>query len=60
MRNFIWDGNLEKKKVVIVAWKTCYKSLKEGGLGLKSLKTFNEASTYVGNFIKLKISKDFQ
>lgn len=44
MRNFIWSGNLEKKIFMIVTWKTCCKSLKEGKLGLKSLKTFNEAS----------------
>lgn len=44
MRNFSWIGNLENKKVVIVSWKTCCRSLKEGCFGLKSLKTYNEAS----------------
>ncbi|KAI5443884.1 hypothetical protein KIW84_012503 [Lathyrus oleraceus] len=44
MGNFILSGILDKKKIVIVAWKTCCKYLKEGGLGLKSLKTFNGAS----------------
>lgn len=43
MKNFIWIGNLEKKKVVILAWKTYCKRKNEGGIGLRSLKTFNEA-----------------
>lgn len=34
---------MDKKKLVTVAWKKCCKSLKEGGLGIKSLKSFNEA-----------------
>lgn len=45
MVNFIWSGNLEEKNnIVTVSWKTCYKSLKEGGLGLKPLKIFNVSS----------------
>ncbi|XP_058752490.1 uncharacterized protein LOC131625667 [Vicia villosa] len=44
MHNFIWSGNLEQKKVVNVAWKNCCKSLKNGGLGLRSLEGFNEGT----------------
>ncbi|CAI8601165.1 unnamed protein product [Vicia faba] len=44
MRNFIWSGNVDKRKLVTVKWKICCKNLKEGGLGIKSVKTFNDAA----------------
>ncbi|XP_058751102.1 uncharacterized protein LOC131624142 [Vicia villosa] len=43
IRNFIWSGSLEKKKMVTVAWKHCCR-LKDGGLGLKSLEVLNLAA----------------
>lgn len=53
-RNFIWSGSLEKKKMVIVAWKNSCQSLEEGGLGLKSLETLNSANNLhlSWNFVK--------
>ena len=43
-RNFIWSGDIEKRKMVTVSWYTVCKPLEEGGLGLRSLTTLNEAS----------------
>jgi hypothetical protein len=43
MRNFLWSGDINQKKLVIAAChKTC-KPLKEGGLGIRSLSNINEA-----------------
>ncbi|XP_058783255.1 uncharacterized protein LOC131657925 [Vicia villosa] len=44
IRNSIWSGNMDKKKLVTVKWKTCCTGYKEGGLGLKSIKIFNDAT----------------
>jgi hypothetical protein len=44
MKNFIWSGDLHQKKLFTVAWKKVCKSLSEGGLGMRSLRTLNEAS----------------
>ncbi|XP_058776557.1 uncharacterized protein LOC131650867 [Vicia villosa] len=56
MRNFIWSGNFDKKKLVTVSWKICCKDLKEGGLGIKSLRNFNSASNALlcWNFLRNK------
>lgn len=35
-RNFIWSGNIEKRKLVTVAWHKLCKPYDEGGLGLRS------------------------
>lgn len=44
IRSFIWSGNIEKRKMVIVAWsKYCSKN-SEGRLGLLSLKHYNKAT----------------
>lgn len=44
IRNFIWAGKVNVKKIVTVAWhKICSPTL-EGGLGLKSIRSLNEAS----------------
>jgi hypothetical protein len=42
-RNFIWSGNINQKKLVTVAWKKMCAPHEEGGLGLRSLITINEA-----------------
>ena len=44
IKNFIWSGDIYKKKMVIVAWKKICSDLDEGGLGLRSLVCLNEAS----------------
>lgn len=42
--NFIWSGDVDKRKLVTVAWhKTC-RPFNERGLGLRSLRTLNEAA----------------
>jgi hypothetical protein len=42
--NFIWSGDVCQRKVVTVAWKKVCKPYSEGGLGIKSLQSLNEAS----------------
>jgi hypothetical protein len=44
MKNFIWSGDLHQKKLFTVAWKKVCKPISEGGLGIRSLRTLNEAS----------------
>lgn len=44
IRNFIWAGDTNVKKVVIVAWKYLCRLSMEGGLGLKTLRSLNEAA----------------
>jgi hypothetical protein len=43
MRNFLWSGDINKKKLVTVAWHKSCKPLKEGGLGIRNLSDINEA-----------------
>jgi len=45
MRNFLWSGNFENKKLVTISWKVVCSPIKEGGFGLRSLSKFNEASS---------------
>ncbi|GAU48100.1 hypothetical protein TSUD_133200 [Trifolium subterraneum] len=44
IRNFIWSGDIDKRKLVTVAWHNCCKSFSDGGLGIRSIKILNEAS----------------
>ncbi|CAL0332867.1 unnamed protein product [Lupinus luteus] len=44
IRNFIWSGNIEVRKLVTVAWKNVCLPLKEGGLGIRSIKKMNQAA----------------
>lgn len=44
IRNFIWSGDTEKRKLVTVAWNKICKPTDEGGLGLRSLTVLNEAA----------------
>ncbi|XP_058783502.1 uncharacterized protein LOC131658194 [Vicia villosa] len=43
-RNFIWSVDMNKRKLVTVAWKLCCRSLKDGGLGIRSLRTLNDVA----------------
>jgi hypothetical protein len=43
-RNFIWSGNISQKKLVTVSWKKICVPMDEGGLGLRSLISINEAA----------------
>lgn len=44
IRNFIWSGDTEKRKLVTVSWKKVCSDFDEGGLGIKSLICLNEAN----------------
>lgn len=44
IRNFIWSGDSSKRKMVTVAWKKVCLDYEEGGLGVKSLISLNEAT----------------
>jgi len=41
MRNFIWSGEVDKRKLVSVAWKKVCRPFSQGGLNLRSIKTLN-------------------
>jgi len=43
-RNFIWSGNITKRKLVTVALKKICKPKEQGGLGIRSLKKLNQAA----------------
>jgi len=44
IKKFIWSGYLNKRKLVIVAWKKVGAPYVEGGLALRSLISLNEAT----------------
>jgi len=44
IKNFIWSGDIYKKKMVIVAWKKVCDAYDEGGMGIRSLVNLNAAS----------------
>ena len=43
MRNFLWSGSVDIRKPVTIPWKLCCRPVKEGGLGIKSLRLLNLA-----------------
>ena len=43
IRNFLWTGNLETRKSIVVAWKKVCRPCVDGGLGLRDLTLQNEA-----------------
>jgi hypothetical protein len=44
IRNFIWSGDLDKRKLVTVSWKKMCRPLAQGGLNIRSLIQLNKAS----------------
>lgn len=44
MRNFIWSGNWEQRKLCTVAWSTICKPRAEGGLSVRNPAEVNQAS----------------
>jgi hypothetical protein len=46
IKNFIWSSDIYQRKLVTVAWKIFCKPLDDGGLGIRSLLTLNEASNF--------------
>jgi hypothetical protein len=41
IRNFIWSGDPDKRKLVTVSWKKLCRPFAQGGLGLRSLTSLN-------------------
>jgi len=44
IKNFIWSGDIAKRKIVIVAWKKICATYEEGGLNIRSIVGLNEAT----------------
>lgn len=44
IRNFIWSSNVETRKLVTVAWHKLCSPIHEGGFGIRSLRSINEAA----------------
>jgi hypothetical protein len=44
MRNFIWNGDIEKRKLVTLSWKNLCKRFNKGGLSIRSLSKLNKAA----------------
>jgi hypothetical protein len=44
MRNFIWSGNIDQRKLSIVAWSTICKPTEEEGLSVRDPSKTNQAS----------------
>lgn len=44
IRNFIWSGDVNQKKICTVSWNKVCSPTKEGGLGLRSLRDINSAA----------------
>lgn len=45
IRNFIWSGVVDKRKLVIVAWNKICRPLAHGGISIRSIKKLKK----VGN-----------
>jgi ribonuclease HI len=44
IRNFIWSGDSDKRKLVTVSWKKMCRPYSQGGLNIRSLIKLNEAT----------------
>jgi hypothetical protein len=44
VKNFIWSGDVGKRKLVTVAWKKICRPFSQGGLNIRSLTCLNKAS----------------
>jgi hypothetical protein len=44
VRNFLWSGDVNQRKLVTVAWHKVCSPFDEGGLGIRSLSKINEAA----------------
>jgi ribonuclease HI len=44
IRNFIWSGDIEKRKLVTISWHKMCRPLAQGGLNLRSLTSLNTAT----------------
>jgi hypothetical protein len=44
IRNFIWSGDIDQRKLVTVSWKKICRPVSQGGLNIRSLTSLNAAS----------------
>ena len=44
IRNFIWSGDVDKRKLVTTSWKKVCRPLIQGGLNIRSISTLNKAA----------------
>ncbi|CAJ2632471.1 unnamed protein product [Trifolium pratense] len=44
MRNFIWSGDIDKRKLVTTSWKKICRPFAQGGLNLRSLSKLNKVT----------------
>lgn len=44
IRNFVWSGDIHTRKIVTVAWSKVCCPMQEGGLGLRSIRSINDAA----------------
>jgi mannosylglycoprotein endo-beta-mannosidase len=44
IQNFIWSGDLERRKLVTISWKKICRPMAQGGLNIRSLTSLNKAS----------------
>ncbi|CAJ2678215.1 unnamed protein product [Trifolium pratense] len=44
IRNFIWSGDINKWKLVNVSWNKVCRPISEGGLGIRSMSSLNDAT----------------
>jgi hypothetical protein len=44
IRNFIWSGDIDKRKLVTVSWKKICRPFAQGGLNIRSLSNLNSAT----------------
>jgi hypothetical protein len=44
VRNFIWSGDIDRRKLVTISWKKICRPFSQGGLNLKSLIKLNKAT----------------
>lgn len=45
IRNFVWTEDVNSKKIVTIAWGKIRPPISAGGLGLRSLKALNKATS---------------
>jgi ribonuclease HI len=44
IRNFIWSGDVDKRKLVTTSWKKVCRPLAQGGLNIRSISNLNKAT----------------
>lgn len=44
IRNFVWSADIDKRKLVIMAWHAVCKLVENGGLGIRPIRAINSAA----------------